>query len=289
MSRVVLGGGSFAKMNFSELCNLLNHAYELGIRRIDTAPLYGDSEEKIGRYFGKYGHKDWKISTKVGMPIIADFNPEGIKKQLNQSLKKLRLEHVDSVFIHSLPYTFLSHENISTLQGLKITGKTSSFGYSGDNADLRMALNLHKFDAVMSTFNPLDMGNQKTIAGLKQNQQLVLKRALANAIWDNSQSKKLKAIARHIKHPLKAPSAHPYTERLKLLKEVIPRNATAYFRFSFSCFPNALVILGISKEKHLVELMQIEQYNYRFELPQILSSIAEFERVSSQERWEVLT
>lgn len=47
---------------------LLEHAYELGVRHFDTAPLYGhgESEDIVGAVFD--GVKDITVTTKVGLP-----------------------------------------------------------------------------------------------------------------------------------------------------------------------------------------------------------------------------
>ena len=51
--------------NDEELNELIYQANDLGINLLDTAPAYGESEQRIGDLLRKE-IKNWKISTKVG-------------------------------------------------------------------------------------------------------------------------------------------------------------------------------------------------------------------------------
>ena len=48
-----------------EVLDLLNFAKDLGINLIDTAPAYGNSEERLGKLL-QGTRKDWVIVSKVG-------------------------------------------------------------------------------------------------------------------------------------------------------------------------------------------------------------------------------
>ena len=45
--------------------DILEYAWESGIDMLDTASSYGNSEEVLGEFIGKYREMDWKIITKV--------------------------------------------------------------------------------------------------------------------------------------------------------------------------------------------------------------------------------
>ena len=84
---------------------LLSHAHELGINLIDTAPAYGQSENRLGGLLA--GQRDrWVIVTKVGEQFDGekstyDFSPRAITQSIEQSLLRLRTDHVDIVLVHS--------------------------------------------------------------------------------------------------------------------------------------------------------------------------------------------
>ena len=86
---------------------LLSEASELGINLIDTAPSYGNSEQRLGQLLPKL-NREWVIATKVGELFNANlaqshynFTAEFIKQSVVQSLKNLRRDVLDIVLIHS--------------------------------------------------------------------------------------------------------------------------------------------------------------------------------------------
>ncbi|MES2625337.1 MAG: aldo/keto reductase [Pseudomonadota bacterium] len=83
---------------------LLAQAQDLGINLIDTAPAYGNSEERLGQLLHK--RNDWIIVTKVGEEFIDgkssfDFSAEHTRASVARSLKRLRTDCLDIVLIHS--------------------------------------------------------------------------------------------------------------------------------------------------------------------------------------------
>ncbi|MDH5358587.1 MAG: aldo/keto reductase, partial [Gammaproteobacteria bacterium] len=74
---------------------LLDQAWELGINLLDTAPAYGNSEQRLGELLS-VSPKDWMIATKVGETFNPEngeshynFSPEFINTSIQQSLKNL--------------------------------------------------------------------------------------------------------------------------------------------------------------------------------------------------------
>ena len=99
--------GSFKIPDDVQTLKLLSQASELGINLIDTAPAYGNSEQRLGQLLPKL-NREWVIATKVGELFNADlaqshynYTPEFIKQSVEQSLKNLRREVLDIVLIHS--------------------------------------------------------------------------------------------------------------------------------------------------------------------------------------------
>ena len=74
LSKLILGtvqlglnygvNNSSGKPTLDTAFNILNLAYESGIRTFDTAEAYGDSQEVIGRYIKQFPNKKFKIITK---------------------------------------------------------------------------------------------------------------------------------------------------------------------------------------------------------------------------------
>lgn len=76
----------------------LNHAIDLGITYLDTAYAYGDgkSETRVGKVMAKRRKEVW-LATK-----IPDRSRDAFLRRLEGSLKRLQVDHVDLVHIHSL-------------------------------------------------------------------------------------------------------------------------------------------------------------------------------------------
>lgn len=76
----------------------LNRAIDLGISYLDTAYAYGDgeSESRVGQAMATRRKEVW-LATK-----IPDRTRDGFLRRLEGSLKRLRVDHVDLVHIHSL-------------------------------------------------------------------------------------------------------------------------------------------------------------------------------------------
>ena len=102
-------GGEWGKVfEQTEVDAMLAKAADLGVNLIDTAECYGDhlSEELVGRAIK--GRRDkWIIATKFGhkfkQPFERDdlFEPDQVRKQLEDSLKALQSDYVDLYQFHS--------------------------------------------------------------------------------------------------------------------------------------------------------------------------------------------
>lgn len=79
-------------------------AWELGINTLDTAPAYGNSEERLGHLLPN--RHDWVIVGKVGEIFENgqsrfDFSAGYTRMSIERSLRRLRREVIDVVLVHS--------------------------------------------------------------------------------------------------------------------------------------------------------------------------------------------
>jgi predicted aldo/keto reductase-like oxidoreductase len=82
-------------LSMDERVAMVRHAFDSGIRYFDSARVYGESEEIIGK--GLKGVRDQAfITTKVAV-----FDPAAVRGSLETSLKKFDTDHVDLAQIHS--------------------------------------------------------------------------------------------------------------------------------------------------------------------------------------------
>ena len=95
---------SFSIPDDAAVSKLLAEAHELGINLVDTAPAYGNSEERLGQLLQK--REQWVIVTKVGEEFIEsksvfDFSAQHTRASVERSLKRLQTDYLDLVLIHS--------------------------------------------------------------------------------------------------------------------------------------------------------------------------------------------
>ena len=87
---------------------IVRHAWELGVRYFDVAPLYGSgvAETRLGRVLQTYPRDAFTLSTKVGRLIepdgtpIFDYSRDGILRSIEASLERLGIDRIDILFIH---------------------------------------------------------------------------------------------------------------------------------------------------------------------------------------------
>jgi len=96
---------SFELPSDEEALALLDMAWDLGINLLDTAPAYGQSEERLGRLL-RQRRRDWVIVTKVGEEFrdgvsSFDFSAAATRASIERSLRRLGVEALDTVLIHS--------------------------------------------------------------------------------------------------------------------------------------------------------------------------------------------
>jgi aryl-alcohol dehydrogenase-like predicted oxidoreductase len=107
--RGVRYASAFVIPDDAQAADLLRLAQKLGVTLLDTAPAYGESEARLGRILGSCGGRDrWTIVTKVGESFDPergessyDFSAEAVRRSVEQSLRRLRVNHVDIVLLHS--------------------------------------------------------------------------------------------------------------------------------------------------------------------------------------------
>lgn len=153
---------------------LLNRVLELGINYLDTAPAYGVSEERLGAVLAPR-RGEFVLSTKVGEIFEHgesryDFTGDHARRSIEQSLRRLRCDHVDLLLIHATGDELALQRDgdlIPTLQNLKQRGLTRAIGFSGKSvAGAEHALNWA--DVLMVEYNLQQREHEAVIAQAQQ-------------------------------------------------------------------------------------------------------------------------
>jgi len=189
--------------------NLLAQARDLGINLIDTAPAYGNSEQRLGKLL-QGQRQDWLICSKVGEEFEAgqsrfDFSPQHTHRSVERSLQRLRTEVIDVVLVHSNGEDLAIIEQLGTLQALaemKQAGLIRAYGMSTKTiaGGLRAAASC---DVLMLTYNLAEQEQLPVLdACVQHGCGVLIKKALASGHLDGAQTDPVQAsMDRVFSHP----------------------------------------------------------------------------------------
>ncbi len=138
---------------------LLALARDLGINLLDTAPAYGNSEERLGTLLAGQ-RRDWILCTKVGEAFEDgrsrfDFSPEATRNSVLRSLRRLDTDVLDVVLVHSDGDDLRIMAQLGTLdmlRQLQQVGVVRAYGISTKTLAGGLAA-AQQCDVVMVTYN----------------------------------------------------------------------------------------------------------------------------------------
>jgi D-threo-aldose 1-dehydrogenase len=122
-------GGLFAAVSDDDAIATVGHAWDLGIRTFDVAPLYGygAAERRVGRALAGRPRDEYVLETKVGrlvrpldaiatgadvdsqdanyartepVGLVFDYSADGVRRSIEESLERLGLDRLDIALIH---------------------------------------------------------------------------------------------------------------------------------------------------------------------------------------------
>jgi predicted oxidoreductase len=138
-SEIIHGCMRIAKLSQKEAELLLNTALDCGINFFDHADIYGAgrSEEVFAKAFhmNPLVREKIYIQTKCGIRKgYFDFSKEHILNSVDESLKRLKTDYVDTLLLHR-PDTLMEPEEVAdAFNTLESAGKVRHFGVSNHNS-----------------------------------------------------------------------------------------------------------------------------------------------------------
>jgi aryl-alcohol dehydrogenase-like predicted oxidoreductase len=200
VSAVGLGCGNFGGVGSApsffgkgeseeEAYTLMDHAWDLGINFFDTADAYGGgrSESYIGRWLKRKGNhvrQQILLSSKVYNPVGDGPNERGlsrkhIMRQIDASLSRLGVDHLDMYLIHEPDPATPLDETLRTMDDLIRQGKVHYIGASNMPAWLMVKAlwisdkhRLHSFKWVQNSYSMLDRVDEQDMLPLCRHQGL---------------------------------------------------------------------------------------------------------------------
>jgi aryl-alcohol dehydrogenase-like predicted oxidoreductase len=95
-TRTIFGAAALSRVTQEEADRALGILLEYGVNHIDTAASYGDAELRIAPWMAEHRARFF-LATKTG-----ERTREGAREELERSLERLRVDHVDLLQLHHL-------------------------------------------------------------------------------------------------------------------------------------------------------------------------------------------
>ncbi|MCQ9634022.1 aldo/keto reductase [Chryseobacterium sp. WG23] len=182
LSAIGLGcmGMSFAygPADEQESINTLHRALDLGVNFWDTADMYanGENEKLISKVLvpnrdkifiaTKFGFrfKDDKASHSGAPGTYFDGSPEWIRKAVDLSLQRLKIDTIDLYYAHRVDPNIPVEETVGAMAELVKAGKVKYIGLSEASAEsIRKANKIHPIAALQSEYSILTKDVEKEI------------------------------------------------------------------------------------------------------------------------------
>jgi aryl-alcohol dehydrogenase-like predicted oxidoreductase len=154
---------------------VLNAVLDYGINLIDTSIDYGRSEELIGRYLADR-REEYFLASKCGCllgdpplgatpPFPHDYTGDNVRSGLEQSLRRLKTDHLDLLQVHISPSRAQMEADgtVETLLALRAEGKVRFIGMSGTIPHLRDHIAMGVFDVFQIPYSALQREHEDLI------------------------------------------------------------------------------------------------------------------------------
>ncbi|MCL4351459.1 MAG: aldo/keto reductase [Firmicutes bacterium] len=140
----------------------IHRAMELGINFLDTADMYGPftNEDLLAKAI--HGHRDGIVlATKFGNQrspegkfLRINGTPEYVRTACNDSLRRLKTDHIDLYYLHRVDLTVPIEETIGAMAALVTEGKVRYIGLSEASPDtIRRAHQVHPITALQTEYS----------------------------------------------------------------------------------------------------------------------------------------
>jgi aryl-alcohol dehydrogenase-like predicted oxidoreductase len=183
MTRIVLGCGNFGGIGSSpalfgqgeseeEAFAIMDAAWAAGIRWFDTADAYGGgrSETAVGKWIRATGNRP-RLTTKTYNPMETGEDhglaPDRILRQIETSLERLGVNHVDVYLAHEFDPDTPYAESVRAFERLLDEGTIGAYGVSNFDGDqLAEALEAGRASLVQNEYSLLARGDEAAVIPL---------------------------------------------------------------------------------------------------------------------------
>jgi len=153
--------GVYGSADGVDAVSVIRHAIDTGCTLIDTADIYGPSEDLVGEAI-KGRRDEVTLATKFGIgsaphggkPGKADGRPEYVKARCEASLRRLGTDVIDLLYQHRADTDVPIEETVGAMADLVAEGKVRHLGLSEASVDtVRRASAVHPIAALQSEWS----------------------------------------------------------------------------------------------------------------------------------------
>jgi aryl-alcohol dehydrogenase-like predicted oxidoreductase len=145
------------KVSKNKSIEILEYAFDNGIRILDTAEVYGNAHEIIGFYHKLNPNKKFNIVTKL--PKINEIN---IENKLNKYLEVLNVDSIHTMMFHSYDSYKKNLDLFENLKEIKFSKKIKNIGVSlYTNNNILKVIKNNDIDLIQIPYNLFDNDYQR--------------------------------------------------------------------------------------------------------------------------------
>ena len=152
-------GHSSEHISSKNINNFIKNVVDIGIRRFDTSPRYGNSEVLLGDFIKNEKMHSLIIGSKIDNLKSNDTNSKkAIFDSVYSSLKKLNIEYLDYCYLHQSDFRIISDKYIhDALFALKQKGLVRKIGVSIYSfEECKYSIKSKAYDIIQLPINAID-------------------------------------------------------------------------------------------------------------------------------------
>ncbi len=193
LSIIALGGMLVMDTEQTFANNIVAEAFDRGINYFDVAPQYGNAQQKLGPALEPYRKRSF-LACKTLMR-----DKDGAAEQLDDSLRKLRTDHVDLYQFHAVTTKedvekiFGPSGAMETYQAARKAGKIRFIGFSAHSVENALSmLDHYDFDTILFPinfvlFSQANFGPQVLARAREKGMGILALKSMAKTTWPEAQ------------------------------------------------------------------------------------------------------
>lgn len=195
LSIIAMGGIVVMNAEQSHANNVVAEAFDRGINYFDVAPTYGNAQSRLGPALEPYRSRSF-LACKT-----TERMKDGSAKELEESLRLLRTDHVDLYQFHAVTTKedvekiFGPNGAMETFQAARKAGKVRFMGFSAHSVENALSmLDHYDFDTILFPinfvlFSQANFGPQIVAKANERGMGILALKGMAKTTWPEAQKK----------------------------------------------------------------------------------------------------